>query len=226
MHGHSFRLIIRRECLLTWRHPVEWLNPVLFFVLVAVLFPLAMIPDLKILQAIGPGILWVAALLAVLLSLTRLFQPDYDDGNLEQWLFSASPLSLLIFAKITAHGFMLCIPLLVISPLLALLFHLSGHIILVLIITLMLGTPLLTLLGAIGAALTVSLRHSGLLLPLIVLPLYIPPLIFATSALSAAQAGFSAAASLAWLGALLSLALVLAPWVSAIILKIGFTHTY
>lgn len=220
----SLTLIIRRECLLTWRRPAEWLNPLLFFILVAMLFPLSMTPDLKILQFIGPGILWVAVILAVLLSLTRLFQPDYDDGSLEQWLFSPQPLPLLIFAKITAHWLMLCIPLMVLMPILALMFHLSAAVIGVLFITLLLGTPLLILLGAIGSALTVSLRHSGLLLALIILPLYIPTLIFATSAINAASFGQPVAAPLAWLGALLALALVLAPIVTAFSLRIGLSY--
>lgn len=220
----SVFLIIHRECLLTWRRPAEWLNPLLFFMLVAILFPLTLVPDSKILQLIGPGVLWVAVLLAVLLSLTRLFQPDYEDGSLEQWLLSPFPLPLLVFAKIAAHWLMLCIPVLIIAPLLGLMFHLSAQVLWVLVMTLLLGTPLLTLLGAIGAALIVSLRQSGLLLALILLPLYVPTLIFATSALSAAAAGFSAQAAIIWLGALLSLALVLAPWITAITLKMGIAY--
>jgi len=217
-------LMIRRECLLTWRRPVEWLNPLLFFMLVAILFPLTLVPDVQILQIIGPGVLWVGVLLAVLLSLTRLFQPDYDDGSLEQWLLSPFPLPLLVFAKITAHWLMLCVPVLMISPLLGLMFHLNSSVMWVLAMTLLLGTPLLTLLGAVGAALIVSLRQSGLLLALILLPLYVPTLIFATSALSAAAAGFSAQAPIIWLGALLSLALVLAPWIAAVTLKTGIAY--
>ncbi len=217
-------LIIRRECLLAWRRPVEWLNPLLFFVLVAVLFPLTLAPDIKILQIIGPGILWVAVLLALLWSLTHLFQADYEDGSIEQWLFSPYPFPLLIFAKIVAHWLMLGIPVLIVAPLLAMMFHLRGDVVVVLMLTLLLGTPLLTLLGAVGAALTVGLRHTGLLLALILLPLYIPTLIFATSALSATAAGFSPAAALIWLGALLTLAIVLAPWVVAATLKIGIAY--
>lgn len=217
-------LIICRECLLSWRRPVEWLNPLLFFILVAILFPLTLVPEIKILQLIGPGVLWVAVLLAVLLSLTRLFQPDYDDGSLEQWLLSPLPLPLWVFAKIAAHGLMLGIPVLIIAPLLGLMFHLSSSVLWVLMLTLLLGLPLLILLGAIGAALIVSLRQSGLLLALLLLPLYVPTLIFATGALSAAAAGFSAQASLIWLGALLSLALVLAPWITAITLRMGIAY--
>lgn len=223
MIGGAIR-VIRRECLLTWRSPVEWLNPLLFFILVSILFPLTAVPDIKFLQLMGPGILWVAILLAMLLSVTRLFQPDYEDGSLEQWLLSPLPLPLWVFAKVMAHWLMLVIPVLLMTPLLAVMFHLTWHVILILMLTLLLGTPLLILLGAIGAALIVSLRQSGLLLALILLPLYIPTLIFATSALGAATAGFSATSSLLWLGALLSLALVLAPWITAITLKIGIAY--
>jgi heme exporter protein B len=217
-------LAIRRECLLTWRRPVEWLNPLLFFFLVSILFPLTLSPDVKILQMMGPGIVWVAVLLAVLLSLTRLFQPDYEDGSLEQWSLGPYPLALLVFAKITAHWLMLFLPLLVMTPLMALMFHLPVNVVKILMITLSLGTPLLTLLGAIGAALIVSLRQSGLLLALILLPLYIPTLIFATAALNAEASGISPAASLLWLGALLPLALVLSPWASAITLRMGIAY--
>jgi heme exporter protein B len=216
--------MISRECLLTWRRPVEWLNPLLFFILVTVLFPLTMTPSVKILQQTGPGILWVAILLAVMLSLNRLFQTDFEDGSLEQSILSPQPLSLLVFAKITAHWLMLGVPVLLITPLLAAMFHLSFYLTGILMLTLCLGTPLLMLLGAIGAALVVSLRQGGLLLALIVLPLYIPALIFATAAISAAAAGFSAVASMSWLAALLVLAVVLAPWVTAVTLKLGIAY--
>jgi len=200
---------------------MEWLNPLIFFILVTILFPLTLAPDHKILQAVGPGILWIALLLAVLLSLTRLFQPDYEDGSLEQWIFSSYPLPLLIFAKISAHWLMLCAPVLIVAPLLAFMFHLSGPVTGVFMLTLLLGTPLLTLLGAIGAALIISLRRSGLLLALILLPLYVPTLIFATGALQASVSGFSALPAILWLAALLSVALVLAPWITAITLRMG-----
>ncbi len=217
----AFLIVVRRECLLTWRRPVEWINPLLFFILVVILFPLSMTHDVKILQMVGPGVVWVAALLALLLSLTRLFQQDYEDGSLEQWFFSPCPLPLLIFAKIIAHWLLLCVPLIIVIPFLSLLFHLSGYITSVLLITLLLGTPLLILLGSIGSALTVSLSHQGLLLGLILLPLYIPALIFSTSAINAATAGQSIAGSLAWLGALLALAIVLAPVIAGFCLRLS-----
>ncbi len=216
--------IIRRECLLTWRRPWEWLNPLLFFILVVLLFPLTLSPELKILKLIGPGVVWVAALLSILLSLTRLFQLDYEDGSLEQWILSSQPLALLIFIKILAHWLMLAIPLMIISPIIALMFHLSWPMLKTLILTLLIGMPLLTLLGAMGAALLVSLRQNGLLLALILLPLYIPTLIFATAALNAEVAGISPLASILWLSALLSLSLVLSPWVCATVLRLAVAY--
>lgn len=217
-------LMIKRECLLTWRRPGEWLNPLLFFILVSILFPLAISPDPKILQSIGPGILWVAMLLALLLSLTRLFHSDFEDGSLELWMFSPCPLALLTLAKIIAHWLMSVLPLFIVMPVLAGMYHLGGNVLLTLMITLLLGTPLLVLLGAIGSALTLSLRQNGLLLALILLPLYIPPLIFAGIALQAASEGRTAAAALAWLGVMLILASVLCPWVTSLTLRMGITY--
>lgn len=216
-----FWTVARRECLLTWRRPLDWINPLLFFFMVVILLPLSIAPDSQILSKVGAGIIWVAALLAILLSLTRLFQSDYEDGSLEQWFFSPCPLPLLIFAKVTAHWVMVVIPLLIVIPVLSLMFHLTAEIVGVLLITLLLGAPLLILLGAIGAALTLSLPHQGLFLSLILLPLYIPPLIFATSAISAVMMGQSMAGSIAWMGALLALAVVLAPLVTAGCLRLG-----
>jgi heme exporter protein B len=220
----DFFLIVRRECLLSWRRPVEWLNPLLFFILVAVLFPLTLAPGSRILPLIGPGVLWVAVLLAVLLSLPRLFQADYEDGSLEQALFSSQPFAVMVFAKIMAHAIMLCIPLLCVTPLLALMYHLPFHITMIWMLTVITGAPILILLGGIGAALTISIHQSGLLLALILLPLYIPTLIFATSALSAVAGGISPTASLLWLSALLSFTLVIAPSLIAVILKMGIAH--
>lgn len=216
--------IIRRECLLTWRRPWEWLNPLLFFILVILLFPLTLPPEIKILKMIGPGMVWVAALLAILLSLTRLFQMDYEDGSLEQWILSSQPLSLLIFIKILTHWLMIAIPLWLAAPVIGLMFHLSWPVLKILMITLLMGMPLLTLLGAIGAALLVSLRQSGLLLALILLPLYIPTLIFATSSINAVGSGVSPTASILWLGALLSLAVVIVPWICAKVLRIAIAY--
>ncbi len=216
--------IIHRECLLIWRCPVEWCTPLLFFILVVLLFPLTVVPDIKTLQLVGPGILWLALLLATLLSLSKLFQADYEDGSLEQWLLRPWPLSAFVLAKLIAHWLMIFVPVILIIPLLAMMYHLNFHVSLILILTLLTGTPSLILLGSIGAALIVSLRQSSLLLALIILPLYVPTLIFATSAITSAVAGFSATASIIWLTALFSFSVILAPWVSAATLKIGIAY--
>lgn len=218
---NNLTVLVRRECLLTWRRPVEWLNPLLFFLLVTLLLPLALPPDIKILKVIGPSLVWVAALLALLLSLNRLFQPDFEDGSLEQWFFSSTPFSLLVFVKIAIHWLLLTVPLFLFIPIVALMFHLSTYVMEVLFLTLLLGTPILILLGSIGAAITISLPQQGLLLALIVIPLYIPTLIFATQALQAANTGESITGSLAWLAALLMLALPLAPVLTAFCLRLG-----
>jgi heme exporter protein B len=199
----------------------ELLNPLLFFAVVIVLFPLTIDPVPALLRALGPGIVWVAALLAIIWSLDRLFRQDYLDGSLEQLLITPYPLPVLIFAKMAAHWLLIALPLLLVAPLLALLFQMSTHSITVLIATLALGTPTLSLLGALGVALTVSLRQSGLLLVLLVLPLYIPVLIFGANAINAASAGLPVAGQLATLGALLLLALCFAPWAIAAALRIG-----
>jgi heme exporter protein B len=216
--------IICRECLSTWRRPWEWLTPILFFILVVLLFPLSLSPDPKLLRMIGPGIVWVAALLSILLSLNRLFQEDYEDGSLEQWIMGPQAFPLLIFIKILSHWLLVYIPLALILPILALMFHLPFQMLAILAISLLIGTPLLTLLGAVGAALLVSLRQSGLLLALILLPLYIPTLIFASSALNAVASGYSPLPSLLWLGALLSLSLVLSPWICALLLRMAIAY--
>lgn len=224
MTANYFVTIIRRECLLTWRNPVEWINPLLFFVLVSLLFPLTTSPSSQFLKNIGPGAIWVGILLAVMLSLNKLFQRDYEDGSLEQWLISPFPLSLLVSAKIIAHWIMICIPVLIVTPLIAIFFQLSFSVTKILLLTELLGCPLLILLGGVAVALTVSLRQGGLLLALIALPLYIPPLIFATGAINAAASGFSSAAPISWLAALLSLLVILGPWVIAQILRIGVIY--
>ncbi len=216
--------IVRREFLLTWRKPAEWINPLLFILLVVTLFSLSMNPDPKILQNIGPSILWVAVLLAVLWSLNRLFQPDFEDGTLEQWLLCPYPFSLLIFVKLLAHWLMLVIPLLMMTPLLGLMLHLNSEMIIILLITFLMATPLLILIGAICTAILVGLRHNGLLLALILLPLYIPVLILTTGAINLVADGYSPAAPLAWLGCLMIFALISAPFVTAFSLRIGIAY--
>jgi len=199
----------------------ELLNPVFFFILVVSLFPLGVGPGPAMLGAIAPGVIWVAALLATLLSMERLFRSDFEDGSLEQILLSPHPLALLVLAKVAAHWLMTGLPLLLISPLLGVLLHLHSDALSTLMLSLLLGTPSLSLLGAIGVALTVGLRRGGVLLTLLVLPLYVPILIFGTAAIAASASGLPASGQLALLGAILALALVLAPLAIAAGLRIS-----
>lgn len=217
----AYWLIIRRECLIGIRKQTEIVNPLLFFIIVTTLFPLASTPNPKILKIMGPGVIWVAVLLATLLSLTRLFQEDYSDGSLEQFMLSTFPLPVIIFAKVSAQWLMLDLPIIILSPLIAVLFQLSWHVIGILIVTLLLGTPILCLLGSIAAAITVGLRNSGLLLAIVLLPLYIPILIFSTSAVMIFEQGLVITTQLAILGALFILALTMAPFVAALALRVG-----
>ena len=219
-----FSLIIRRECLLSFRKSSECFKPLLFFVVVATLFPLATSPDPELLTLMGPAVIWVAALLAVLLSLNRLFQEDHMDGTLEQLILSPFPLSLLIFAKVIAYWFMMGLPVIIIAPVIAMMFHLSAYAIVVLIASLLIGTPILYLIGAIGSAVTVGLRNSGLLLTLLLLPLYVPTLIFGSAAVSAAVLHQSVAPHLALLGAILALSITLAPVATAFSLRVGIEY--
>jgi len=207
--------LIRRDLLLALRRRAEIANPLLFFLLVCTLFPLGIGPDPQRLAALAPGILWVVALLACLLASDGLFRGDFDDGSLEQMLLSPASLYLLALAKSIAHWLVTGLPLALLAPLLALLLQLPGAAVPALVASLLLGTAVLSLIGAIGAGLTVGLRRGGLLLSLIVLPLYIPVLIFGASAVQSAAEGFAFRAQLAVLGALLALALPLAPWAVA-----------
>ena len=217
----AFWALMRRDLQLGFRRRSELLNPVFFFVLVVSLFPLAVGPSPQILAEIAPGVIWVAALLATLLSMERLFRSDFDDGSLEQLLLSPQPLTLLVLAKVLVHWLMTGLPLLVVSPILAVLLHLPQAAILVLPVSLLLGTPTLSLVGAIGVALTVALRRGGVLLTILILPLYIPVLIFGTTAVMAAASGLVVTGHLALLGALFILALSLAPLAIAASLRIS-----
>jgi heme exporter protein B len=199
------------------------INPLLFFVLVTALFPLGIGAEPALLRAVGPGIIWVAALLAAMLSLDSVFRSDFEDGSLEQFLISAQPLSILVLAKVVAHWLITGLPLLIVAPLLGLLLDLPATSITTLMLTLALGTPVLSLIGAIGVALTVALRRGGMILSLLVLPLYVPVLIFATDAVQSAGAGLSIVAHTSLLGALLVLALSLSPLATAAALKISLS---
>ncbi len=215
--------LLKRDLLLAVRRRSELANPILFFVLITTLFPLGIGADAKLLQSIAPGIIWVAALLAALLSLDHLFRSDFEDGTLEQLLLSAHPVSLLVITKVLAHWLITGLPLLIVSPLLALLLGLPADMVGVLMLSLLLGTPVLSLIGAIGVALTVGLRRSGVILSLLVLPLYVPVLIFASNAVDTAMSGMPVTGQLAMLAALLVLSLTLAPLATAAALRMSLS---
>jgi len=217
----AFAAILGRDLVLTLRRRGELGNPLVFFVVVVTLFPLALGPAAETLARIAPGILWVAALLAATLAMEALFRSDFEDGSLEQLLLSPHPPALLLLAKVVAHWLATGLPLILISPLLALFVNLPGEALPVLVATLALGTPTLSLVGAIGVALTVGLRRGGLLLALLVLPLYVPVLIFAAGAVDNAAAGLSAAGPIYFLAALLVLAVTLAPPATAASVRIS-----
>jgi heme exporter protein B len=221
--SRAFLLLLRRDLTLALRHRSEIANPLLFFVLVVTLFPLGIGSDTQILEAVAPGVIWVAALLASLLSLDGMFRSDFEDGSLEQFMLSAHPISLLVIAKVVAHWLITGLPLLAIAPVLAIFLSLPSNAIGVLIATLALGTPVLSLIGAVGVALTVGLRRGGVILSLLVLPLYVPVLIFASSAVETAAAGIPVFAQLSILGAMLALALSLAPLATAASLRISLS---
>ena len=219
----AFLILIRRDLMLAIRHRAEMANPLLFFILVTSLFPLGIGANPNLLQAVAPGVIWVAALLAALLSIENIFRSDFEDGSLEQYLMSSHPVSVLVLAKITAHWLITGLPLLLISPLLGILLGLPVEGIKILFITLLLGTPVLSLIGAVGVALTVGLRKGGMILALLVLPLYVPLLIFASSAVDAAAAGLPVTAHLSLISALLVLALSLSPFATAAALRVSLS---
>jgi heme exporter protein B len=212
---------LKRDLVLMLRRRGEVLNPLVFFALVITLFPIGISPDPDLLALIAPGLLWVAALLAALLSLDSLFRSDFDDGSLEQLLLAPQPLAALSLAKVAVHWLLTGLPLALMAPVLGIMLALPAGSYLVLAISLALGSATLSLIGAIGAALTVGLARGGVLLSLLVLPLYIPVLIFGAGAVQAAIAGDSVSAHLAILGALLAAALMLAPWAIAASLRIS-----
>jgi heme exporter protein B len=217
----AFWAIIRRDLLLAFRRRAEAANPLFFFVLVVTLFPLAVGAQPHLLQSMAPGVIWVSALLAALLSLDGMFRSDFDDGSLEQLLLSPYPLTLLVLGKIIAHWLVTGLPLLLVAPLLAEFLGLPAQAMGTLWLTLILATPLLSLIGAIGVALTVGLRRGGMILSLLVLPLYVPVLIFASSAVERAAEGLPVAAQLNILLAMLLAALVLVPLPAAVALKMS-----
>ncbi|MGD2054341.1 MAG: heme exporter protein CcmB [Gammaproteobacteria bacterium] len=216
----AFYYLLLRDMRLALRSRHELANPLIFFVLVVSLFPLAVMPTPERLQEMAPGVIWVAALLSVLLSLDRLFKQDYEDGSLDQLMLSPNPLVILVLAKVCAHWLLTGLPLVIIAPLLGVFMQLQSESLNVLIWSLLLGTPVLSLIGAIGVSLTVAVNRGGVLLSLIVLPLYIPVLIFGANAIDVAGDGMSVRGQLYFLGAVLVLALSLAPLATAVALRI------
>jgi heme exporter protein B len=217
----AFVWIIRRDLLLAMRRRSDLFTTLFFFVIVVSLFPLGIGPELNTLRLIAPGVVWVAALLASMLALERLFAQDHNDGSLEQMLLSPQPVALLVLGKVLAHWLVTGLPLVIMAPLLGLQYDLSAQSLGVLILSLLLGTPSLSLIGAIGAALTLGLRGGGVLVSLLVLPLYIPVLIFGAGAVEASASGLGAASHLSLLGAILIGALLLSPLATAAALRIS-----
>ena len=189
-----FLAVVRRDLKLALRQKSDVLNTVFFFIVVVTLVPLGIGPDQQLLRMIAPGVVWVAALLAALLSLPRLFANDYADGTLEQMLLSGEPLTVIVIAKVFAHWLTTGIPLTLISGLFALMFDLQADVALVMMSSLFIGTPVLSLVGSVGAALTLGLRGGSVLTSLLVLPLYIPVLIFGAGAAEAVAVGINSAA--------------------------------
>ncbi len=216
-----FLQVIRRDLLLAMRQKSDVLNTLFFFVVVVTMVPLGIGPEPALLRDIAAGVVWVAALLAAILSLPRLFANDYADGTLEQMLLSAEPLSLIVLGKATAHWLTTGLPLTVMAVAFGVVFDLDMTATLVLVVSLALGTPVLSLIGSIGAALTLGLRGGGVLTSLLVLPLYIPVLIFGAGAVGAAASGLDVTAYFLLLGAFALFAVVLTPWAVAIALRIS-----
>ena len=215
------RAALKREIALAMRQKGEVLTPLVFFVVIASLFPLGVGPESALLLRMAPGVLWVSALLAAMLSLQRLFAMDYADGSLEQMALSATPLGLLVVAKALSHFLLSGLPLVLMAPVLGLQFGMEGRSLGILMLTLLLGTPTLSLIGSIGAALTLGVRGAGVLLSLLILPLYIPVLIFGAGAVEADVAGLGIGGHLSLLSALLVLSVFFAPLATTAALKIS-----
>lgn len=217
----AFKSTLNRDFTLALRQKIDVINPLFFYVLVISLFPIGVGPEPNLLQRIAPGVIWVAALLATLLGVEKLFKQDYLDGTLEQLILSPVPLSAVAMAKICAHWCTTGLPMILVSPLLAAFLNLSDDALLAVVVTLLVATPLLSIIAAIGGALTVGLQKGGVLISLLVLPLNIPVLIFATSAIDNANFGGNYAGQVAVLGAMLVLALMLGPFAVAASLKVS-----
>ncbi|NEV62942.1 heme exporter protein CcmB [Thiorhodococcus minor] len=217
-----FWTVLKRDLTLAMRRRTDVLTTLFFFVIVVSLFPLGVGTERKVLATLGPGVVWVAALLASMLALERLFAADYEDGTLEQMLLTAQPLSLLVLAKVAAHWLLTGLPLVLIAPLVGMQYHLSDAAIGVMMLSLLLGTPVLSLIGAIGAALTLGLRGGGILLSLLILPLYIPILVYGSGAVQVSDIAIADTQPyVALLGAFLMVAAIFAPVASSAALRIS-----
>jgi heme exporter protein B len=216
-----FRWIVWRDLILAWRRRTDVLATLFFFVIVVSLYPLGIGPEVQLLRRIAPGVVWVAALLASMLSLGRLFGNDYQDGSLEQILLTPQPVYLLVVGKVFAHWLVSEIPLVVIAPVVGLQFGLSENTLAIIVVSLLLGTPVLSLIGSIGAALTLGLRSANVLVAILVLPLYVPVLIFGAGAIEASIGGLSPKPYLLLQAATLVLAMVFAPWATSAALRIS-----
>jgi heme exporter protein B len=219
--GQTLGALVQRDFKIAYRNRGELANPLLFYIIVMTLFAFGVGPDPAQLREVAPGIIWVAALLATLLALNGLFRSDFEDGSLEQLIMSAQPIPILLLGKVMVHWSVTGLPLLLITPFLAMLMHLDGPALGVLLLSLLVGTPILSLIGSVGGALTVGVRRGSLLLALIVLPLYIPVLIFGTSAVQAAASGLPVAGQIYLLSSMLVLALTLTPIAAAAALRIS-----
>jgi heme exporter protein B len=216
-----FRWIVVRDLTLAWRRRADVLSTLFFFVIVVSLFPLGIGPESQLLRSIAPGVVWVAALLASMLSLSRVFENDYHDGTLEQMLMTPQPLFLVVLGKVLAQWLVSEVPLAVVAPLLGIQFDLEPRTLWVLFISLLIGTPVLSLIGSIGAALTLGLRGGGVLIAVLILPLYVPVLIFGAGAVDASIISGNIQANFFLLAAFFSLALVFAPWATSAALRIS-----
>lgn len=220
-YSRFFLTIIQRDLLLAWQQRGDLMVGLVFFVLVASLFPLAVGPEPQLLARIGPGVLWVAAILANLLALPRLFHADWQDGTLEQLLLSPAPASLMVAGKLIAHWLSTGVPLTLIAPLLGIQYGLPSDALWMLMATLLMGAPILSALGSVGAALTLGVRQGEMLLALLALPLYAPVLIFGSGAVSAVSAGLTGYAELSLLAAILCGSLFLAPYLAAMAVRLA-----
>jgi len=216
-----FMQTMTRDLKMSLRNPSSFLNPLIFFVISISLFPIAISPEAQTLSIIAPGIIWVITMLSVLLSLNSLFHYDYDSGVLEQMVISHHSLPLILLAKTLAHWMLSGLPIIILSPFLGMALFINTEGIYILVLTLIIATPCLSLIGSIGASLVVGIKNSGMLLSLLILPLYIPILIFATSAVSQSQSNLPIDGQLYFLGFILILSLLITPFLSALSLKIS-----